>query len=125
MALYGIGTILGAGIYALIGKIVGVAGELAPISFLGSALLAGLTGFSYSQLVKRYPKSAGEAEYVYQGFKSPFLAYIIGWLVATTGVVSAATLTAGFVGYFQVFMDLPSNFVSLLLREYTYTTRFG
>ncbi|MDH5515831.1 MAG: amino acid permease, partial [Gammaproteobacteria bacterium] len=61
--LYGLGNILGAGIYVLIGKVVGHAGMFAPVSFLLASLLAGLTAFTYAELSARYPLSAGEAVY--------------------------------------------------------------
>lgn len=113
MVLYGVGTILGAGIYALIGKIAGASGVFAPISFFISALLAGLTGYSYAQLVNRYPKSAGEAEYVFQGFKNRSFANLIGWLVVLTGVVSGSAMVIAFAGYFQSFFDV--NFVVIVI----------
>ena len=102
---YGTGTILGAGIYALIGKVAGTAGLLAPLAFLVSAILAGFTAYAYSQLVARYPKSGGEAEYVYRTFNARWLSNGVGWLVAFTGIVSASTLTDGFIGYVQVFLS--------------------
>lgn len=105
--LYGTGAILGAGIYALIGKIAGVSGTLAPVSFLVSAILAAFTAYSYVQLVKKFPKSSGEAEYVFQGFNSNSLSNIVGWSVALTGIISASTLINGFKGYFKVFFDIP------------------
>ncbi|MDA8792150.1 amino acid permease [Bacteriovoracaceae bacterium] len=107
VSLYGIGTILGAGIYALIGKIVGVAGIHAPISFFISAILAILTGYSYTRLTQLYPKSAGEAEYVYQGTGKTSLSLIIGFLVALSGIISCATLLNGFAGYLQIFIPIP------------------
>lgn len=106
VAFYGTGTILGAGIYALIGKVAGAAGLLAPLAFLVSAILASFTAYAYCQLVARYPKSGGEAEYVYRGFNARWLSNLVGWLVAFTGIVSASTLTEGFIGYFQVFLAL-------------------
>jgi APA family basic amino acid/polyamine antiporter len=105
--LYGTGAILGAGIYALIGKIAGASGLLAPVSFLVSAIIAAFTAYSYVQLVKIFPKSAGEAEYVYQAFNNRSLSNIIGWSVALTGIVSASTLINGFKGYFKIFLDIP------------------
>tara|TARA_R110000868_G_scaffold117600_10_gene312334 strand:+ start:3952 stop:5151 length:1200 start_codon:yes stop_codon:yes gene_type:complete len=105
--LYGTGAILGAGIYALIGKIAGASGLLAPISFLVSAIIAAFTAYSYVQLVKSFPKSAGEAEYVYQAFNNKSLSNIIGWSVALTGIVSASTLINGFTGYFKIFLAIP------------------
>ncbi|MFL0801701.1 MAG: amino acid permease [Agarilytica sp.] len=110
LTFYGLGTILGAGIYVLVGKVAGSAGLLAPLAFIVSALVAGVTAFSYSQLVVRYPKSAGEAYYVEQSFRVPWLSILVGYLVVFTGVVSAATLANGFVGYLSSFIAIPHFF---------------
>lgn len=107
LTLYGLGTILGAGVYVLVGKVAGVAGIYTPIAFLVSALVAAFTGFSYAKLSSRYPRSAGEAIYVSQAFAWPTLSACVGGFVIATGVVSAATLVNGFVGYLSVFMPMP------------------
>ncbi|RMA82602.1 APC family permease [Umboniibacter marinipuniceus] len=107
LTLYGLGTILGAGIYILVGKVAGYAGIYAPAAFLLAALLATLSGYSYAKLSARYPKSAGEVVYVQNAFHLSALSRAVGWLVVLTGVVSAATITRGFVGYLQVFIDVP------------------
>ena len=44
LVLYGLGTTVGAGIYALTGKIAGAAGLWTPVSFLLASLVAGFTG---------------------------------------------------------------------------------
>lgn len=67
LTCYGLGTILGAGIYVLIGKIAGNAGMLAPLAFLIAAVVAGFTALSYCQLTVLYPRSSGEAYYVVGG----------------------------------------------------------
>ena len=51
--LYGLGTILGAGIYSLIGEVAGSAGMYAPVAFLVAALIAGFTGLTYAETVNR------------------------------------------------------------------------
>lgn len=107
LALYGLGTILGAGIYVLVGKVAGLAGMLAPLAFLVAALIALFTALSYAQLVALFPKSAGEAVYVLKGLKRQTLATVVGWLVVMTGIVSSATLVNGFIGYLGVFVTLP------------------
>lgn len=107
LTLYGLGTILGAGIYVLVGKVAGIAGIYAPVAFFVSAFLAAFTGYSYAKLCTRFPKSAGEALYVRNAFNSSKLAALVGWLVVSTGVVSSATLTRGFIGYFDIFVSLP------------------
>lgn len=106
MVLYGVGTTVGAGIYALIGEISDVAGYLAPWAFLTAALLAAFTAYSYAQLSARYPKAAGAALYVQQGLKTPRLGQVVGLLVIAAGVISSAALVNGFVGYLQEFLPL-------------------
>jgi len=113
--LYGLGSILGAGIYVLVGKVAGMAGIYAPLSFLVAALIATLTAFSYADLASRYPSSAGEAKYVMQAFGSPLLSMLVGWSVVFIGVISAATLSRGFAGYMQVFVELEDWVIITLL----------
>lgn len=107
LTLYGLGTTVGAGIYVLIGKVAGEAGYLAPVAFVGAAVLAGLSAFSFAELATRYPKSAGEAVYVAEGLRRPSLALVVGVLVIFAGAVSSATISLGFVGYFQELVSAP------------------
>lgn len=107
ITFYGLGTILGAGIYVLVGKIAGLAGLYAPLAFLIAAAVAALSGFSYAELTSRYPRAGGESIYIQQGFGIRALSTLVGLLVATAGLVSAATISHGFVGYLNVFVELP------------------
>ena len=61
MALYGLGSMLGAGIYGLIGKAAGQAGNAVWLSFVVALVAALLTAFSYASLGSRYPRAAGAA----------------------------------------------------------------
>ncbi len=112
---YGLGTILGAGIYVLAGKVAITADIYTPFSFLLSAIIALFTAFSYAELSARFPKSAGEAVYVYHGFKRQWFSSLIGWMVVFTGVVSAATLINGVVGYVQTFIPLSTTLIIITL----------
>ncbi|MFT4847548.1 MAG: APA family basic amino acid/polyamine antiporter [Sediminicola sp.] len=112
--LYGVGTMLGAGIYVLVGKVAGYAGTLAPLSFLIAGVLAGLTAYSYSLLSPRFPKSGGEIVYVDNAFNSKRLATLVGWGVIFTGFISAAAIIKGFVGYLDVFIEMPDEFVIIV-----------
>ena len=113
--LYGLGNILGAGIYVLIGKVVGHAGVFAPVSFLLASLLACLTAFTYAELSARFPLSAGEAVYVQEGIGLRYLPGLVGLLIILAGVVSAATILRGFAGYLQVFVQVPDVAVILVM----------
>ena len=105
--LYGLGNILGAGIYVLVGKVVSHAGLFAPLSFLVASLLACLTAFTYAELSARYPLSAGEAVYVQKGLGIRMISALVGLLIIFAGMVSAATILRGFTGYLQVFVPVP------------------
>lgn len=107
LTLYGLGTTIGAGIYVLIGKVAGSAGLYAPLSFLLASVLVAFSAFSFAELASRMPRSAGEAVYIREGFDSQRLALVIGLLVILAGLVSSAAISRGFVGYFQVLVDLP------------------
>ncbi len=107
LALYGLGTTIGAGIYALVGEVAGVSGMHAPIAFLIAAVMAGLTAFSFAELSSRFPISAGEAHYVQTAFNLRSLSVIVGLMVMFAGVVSASAIINAFVGYLHEFIDLP------------------
>ena len=114
LLFYGLGNILGAGIYVLIGKVASIAGYMSVASFLLSSIIAGFTAFSYIELASRYPVSAGEAVYVQEGFGKKYLSISIGIFIAISGLVSVAALSHGFVGYLQEFINI-NTYVALIL----------
>ncbi|BCN93652.1 amino acid transporter [Thiomicrorhabdus immobilis] len=115
MVLYGLGTTVGAGIYALVGELAGISGYLAPIAFLFAAFLAGLTAFSFAELSCRYPRAAGAALYTQNGFHSHRLTVTIGLLVVVAGLVSSAALISAFSGYLNQITPLDTSTSIILL----------
>jgi len=111
MVLYGLGTTIGAGIYALVGTVAGTAGTYAPVAFLLASMMAAGTAFSFAELSSRYPKSAGEAVYVREGLGIPVLGNTVGMLVALAGCVSSATILKGFAGYFGELVHAPGPMI--------------
>jgi amino acid transporter len=106
---YGVGTTIGAGIYALVGEIAGVAGYKAPWSFLVAAGLVTFTVISYAEMSRRYPRAAGAALYVREGLGTVRLSTLVGLLVALAGLTSAAALTNAFVGYLGEIIAIDST----------------
>lgn len=115
LTFYGLGTILGAGIYVLIGEVAASAGSYTPLAFLLAAVLAAFSAFSYAELSARFPLSAGEAVYTQRAFGRTWLALTVGLMIVMIGLVSTATLVNGFVGYLQVFVQLPPWLIIVLL----------
>ena len=98
--MYGIGLILGAGIYVIIGDVAAVAGNAMWISFIVASVIALFTGLSYAELSSMYPKSAAEYVFARNVFGNQFIALVVGCLIIFVAVVSAATVALGFSGYF-------------------------
>ncbi len=115
LTLYGLGNILGAGIYVLIGKVSLLADIFTPVAFLVASLLVATTAFTYSELSSRYPRSAGEALYLFEAFSIKHLSVLIGLLIVATGVLSASTIINGSVGYFNIFFNLPDYLIIIPL----------
>jgi amino acid transporter len=115
LIVYGIGDILGAGIYALVGKVADKAGTDTPLAFVVSAVIAILTGISYAELAARIPHSAGACAYTGHAFRHPFVPFVIGVLVLMSGVTSAATAALSFQGYLGEFVLLPGLVAAVLL----------
>lgn len=109
--LYGLGVTIGAGIYVLVSDTAGRAGMYAPLAFVVTAVLVGLTGASLAELGSRYPVAAGEAEYVRRGFGSERLASVVGYLVIAMAIVSASAISVGAAGYVRVFLPAPDTVV--------------
>lgn len=102
--LSGIGIILGAGIYALVGEAAGIAGNAVWISFLIAAAMAALTGLSYAELASAYPQSGADYEYTRRGLGAR-AGFVIGWLMVVSNLVGAAAVALGFGGYFATFFE--------------------
>ena len=115
LTMYGVGLILGAGIYVLIGEATSFAGNSVWISFLLGIIVALFAGLSYAELTALFPKAAAEYTFVKHAFKNNFLAFIIGWLTAITSMITVATVSLGFGGYFAQFIDLPITLSAILL----------
>lgn len=107
ITLYGVGTILGAGIYVLLGEVALASGHHTPLAFLVAAIVVSFSANSYRHLSRQFPVSAGEAVYILEAFASINLSRAAGLTIVFAGIVSAATLASGFTGYFAILAALP------------------
>ena len=115
LVLYGVGITIGAGIYVLIGAVAGRSGIHSHWAFVIAAVVMALTVASYAEMATRYPVSAGEAAYVRAAFHSRTLSTATGLLSLVTGVVAAAAVTLGGVGYIRQVMALPPAYLAVAI----------
>ncbi len=105
--MFGVGGIVGAGIYAIIGEAAAYGGNLLWLSFLLAAFVALLTAATYAELVSRFPDAGGSFEYVKQAF-SLRVATIASVFMLFTGVVAAGAIAISFSDYLSRLLDVPS-----------------
>jgi APA family basic amino acid/polyamine antiporter len=110
----GIGVILGAGVYALIGPAAGLAGDALWLAFLLAGLTAGLTAYSYARLGAMQPLAAAEFQYTSLAF-GPRIGFLAGWLMLVADVAAAGAVALGFGGYLGYFLGTSVTTGALLL----------
>ena len=88
---YGLGSMLGAGIYGLVGKGAGIMGNAIWAGFVTAMVAALLTGLSYASAGSRHPKAGGAAFITGRAFRSPVLSTAVGVAVMMSGLTSMAT----------------------------------
>ena len=109
LVVYGVGDMVGSGIYATIGTAAGTMGNAVWVGFVAAMVAALLTGLSYASIASRYPKAAGAAYVTHRAFGLVFLSYVVGLAVTASGLTSMATASNAFTDTLLKFTgDLPS-----------------
>src|SRR6187551_636310 len=99
-AFIGVGAMVGAGIFSLLGAAGEVAGAAVWISFLIAGAIAGLQGYSFAKLGARYPSAGGLMEYLGQIFGADgHLTGILAWLLYAANAVVTAMVAVSFGSY--------------------------
>lgn len=119
LVFYGVGTIIGAGIYSVIGAAAGEAGSLLWVSFALAAVVALITALSYAELASMIPKAGAEYQFLKRAFPGrPFIAFMGGWLIALNAAATAATVALAFAGYLDVFLPAPHILTAFALLAF-------
>lgn len=108
--MFGVGGMLGAGIYAIIGEATADAGNLLWLSLSLAALVALCTAFTYAELVSIFPDAGGGYEYVAQAFGRTFAAWA-AILLLGTGIIAAAAISIAFADYLGRLVDLNARVI--------------
>jgi amino acid transporter len=114
LALYGLGSMLGAGIYGLIGKAAGQVGNAVWLAFVVALVAALLTALSYASLGSRHPRAAGAAYVAQRAYGFPLLSFLVGLALVCSGLTSIATQSQVFAANLIALIGLESLPVSWL-----------
>jgi amino acid transporter len=116
VAAYGLGAILGAGIYSVIGAAAGLVGDAMWHAFVASAVVAAITAFSYAELATMFPRAGGEFLYVRNAVpRARMLASSVGLMMAVSAAATAATVALAFGGYLSTLAGVATWIVAPLL----------
>lgn len=105
LVVYGVGDMIGSGIYGTIGQAAAHMGNAVWLAFVASMVAAMLTGLSYASLASRYPRAGGAAFITQRAYRLAFLSYVVGLTVTASGLTSMATNSS-------VFSDVLASFTS-------------
>lgn len=123
----GVGVIVGAGVYSVLGAAAGLAQHSLWVSFLISAGVALLTAISYAEMATSVPAAGAEYVYIHRAWpNASWLAFGVGAIILIGGAATAATVAMAFGGYLRVFVDIPAPAgAMLLLAGCTPSSTFG
>ncbi len=114
MALYAIGSMLGAGIYGLIGQAAGYSGNAVWLSFMVALVAALLTGLTYASLGARYPRAGGTAFIIERAFQSPRAGFVAGACLAAAALIGIPTMAQVFARNFADIFSLSESMVPVV-----------
>jgi amino acid transporter len=98
-AFLGLGAMIGAGIFALLGEAGAIAGSAVWLSFLIAGVIAGLLGYTAAKLGSRYPSSGGLLAYLREGFGAGRTLGVASWLFWFAGLIITAMVAVSFGTY--------------------------
>src|SRR3954454_10514702 len=98
-AFIGVGAMVGAGIFALLGAAGEVAGAAVWVSFLLAGIVAALQGYSFAKLGARYPSAGGFVEYVVRGWGQGHFTGVIAWMLLAVNAIITAMVAVSFGSY--------------------------
>jgi amino acid transporter len=105
-AFIGVGSMVGAGIFALLGAAGAVAGAAVWVSFALAGAVAALQGYSFAKFGARYPSAGGLLEYVRRGYGNGHFTGIIAWLLLATNAIVTGMVAVSFGSYAsEAFVD--------------------
>ncbi len=108
--MLGIGSMVGAGIFIIIGEAGAIAGNIVWISFVFGGIAAMLSGYSLAKLSLRYPSRGGIVEFLVQCYAEGIFSGSLGVLFYISGLIAIAAVAKSFGVYAATFMHGYSEF---------------
>ena len=98
-AFLGVGAMVGAGIFALLGEAGAVAGSAVWVSFPLGGVVAGLLGYVVAQLGATYPSGGGLITYLIKGYGPGHVSAVVSWLLYFAALIVTSMVALSFGNY--------------------------
>lgn len=104
-----VGDTLGAGIYTLVGTMAADVGGMLWLPLVIALVVALLTAGTYAEMITKYPHAGGAARYTERAFNVPYLTFVVGFFMLSSGITTSAALANAFSGdYLAALVDVPA-----------------
>ena len=112
-----VGTMIGAGIFSILGVGAQICGTNLPIAFALAGLISLSVAYSYAKLGSRFVSNAGPIEFILRGFGSNEITGALSFLMWFSYVISISLFAKAFAGYFLALINVKSSPIFLGLVE--------
>src|SRR5947209_14697195 len=99
----GVGGMIGAGIFSILGVVAGVSGTALPVSFVIGGVVAILAAYSYSKLGVRYPSVGGASQFLIEEYGDGLFSGALNIFQYFAYIIAIALYARGFAGYALTF----------------------
>ncbi len=113
--MLGLGVMIGAGIYVLVGVAGVEAGPALWLSFAVAAVISLFTALTYAELSSMYPTDGSSYLYSKRAIGSRTLSFLLGWFIVVAYTAGAATVSMGFGQYLQNLLPFPASYGAVAL----------
>lgn len=108
-AALGVGSMVGAGIFALMGEAGSIAGSAVYLSFVAAGLIALASGYSMAKLGARYPAAGGIVEYLAQAYGVGLVSGALSILLYISALVALALVAKTFGSYAMALLPVEGD----------------
>lgn len=105
----GVGGMIGAGVFSILGVVASISGSAMPISFAIGAVVAGLAAYGYAALGKTFPTVGGAVTFLVRGYGEGVASGSLNLFQYFSYIITIALYATGFAAYAATFVDLPSK----------------
>lgn len=104
----GVGGMIGAGIFSILGIAAMIAGAAVWLSFLIGGIIALTCTYSYAKLGAKFPSRGGAVQFLVEGFGAGLFSSSVNLFMWIGYIIAIALYAQGFAAYFMTFFTHPA-----------------